>query len=154
MATRAMTEKQRRALDAMEAARKQGCSLTEYARAQDESTILRFRHLLEEHRLSEAIFAEVRGLLEERRLLLKAGTIFDATIIAAPPSTKNADKARDPEMHQTRKGKQWHFGMKAHVGTDTRGIVHSLATTDAAAADITQMHKAATASRSPLNADV
>jgi IS5 family transposase len=107
----------------------------------DESTILRFRHLLEEHRLSEAIFAEVRGLLEERRLLLKAGTIVDATIIAAPPSTKNAAKARDPEMHQTRKGKQWHFGMKAHVGTDTRGIVHSLATTDAAAADITQMHK-------------
>lgn len=107
----------------------------------DESTILRFRHLLEEHRLSEAIFAEVRGLLEERRLLLKAGTIFDATIIAAPPSTNNADKARDPEMHQTRKGKQWHFGMKAHVGTDARGIVHSLATTDAAAADITQMHK-------------
>jgi IS5 family transposase len=107
----------------------------------DESTILRFRHLLEEHRLTEAIFAEVRSLLEEKRLLLKSGTIVDATIIAAPPSTKNAEKARDPEMHQTRKGKQWHFGMKAHVGTDPRGIVHSLATTDAAAADITQMHK-------------
>jgi IS5 family transposase len=107
----------------------------------DESTILRFRHLLEAHRLTEAIFAEVRSLLEEKRLLLKSGTIVDATIIAAPPSTKNAEKARDPEMHQTRKGKQWHFGMKAHVGTDKRGIVHSLATTDAAAADITQMHK-------------
>jgi IS5 family transposase len=107
----------------------------------DESTILRFRHLLEEHRLTEAIFAEVRSLLEEKRLLLKSGTIVDATIIAAPPSTKNAEKARDPEMHQTRKGKQWHFGMKAHVGTDRRGIVHSLATTDAAAADISQMHK-------------
>lgn len=107
----------------------------------DESTILRFRHLLEAHQLTEAIFAEVRSLLEEKRLLLKSGTIVDATIIAAPPSTKNADKARDPEMHQTRKGKQWHFGMKAHVGTDKRGIVHSLATTDAAAADITQMHK-------------
>jgi len=107
----------------------------------DESTILPFRHLLEEHRLSEAIFAEVRGLLDERQLLLKAGTIVDETIIAAPPSIKNADKARDPEKRQSRKGKQWHFGMKSHVGTDERGIVHNLATTDAAAADITQMHK-------------
>ena len=107
----------------------------------DESTILRFRHLLEEHKLTESIFAEVRSLLEEKRLLLKSGTIVDATIIAAPPSTKNAEQARDPEMHQTRKGKQWHFGMKAHVGTDKRGIVHSLATTDAKAGDITQMHK-------------
>jgi IS5 family transposase len=117
-----------------------GIELTEDA-IPDESTILRFRHLLERHQLTEAIFAEVRSLLEERRLLLKSGTIVDATIIAAPPSTKNAEQARDPEMHQTRKGKQWHFGMKAHVGTDRRGIVHSLATTDAAAADITQMHK-------------
>jgi IS5 family transposase len=107
----------------------------------DESTILRFRHLLERHQLTEAIFAEVRSLLEEKRLLLKSGTIVDATIIAAPPSTKNAEQARDPEMRQTRKGQQWHFGMKAHVGTDKRGIVHSLATTDAAQADINQMHK-------------
>ena len=107
----------------------------------DESTILRFRHLLEEHRLTERIFAEVRSLLEERRLLLKSGTIVDATIIAAPPSTKNAEKARDPEMHQTRKGKQWHFGMKAHVGTDQRGIVHSLSTTAANTADITELPK-------------
>jgi IS5 family transposase len=107
----------------------------------DESTILRFRHLLERHQLTEAIFAEVRSLLEQKRLLLKSGTIVDATIIAAPPSTKNAEKARDPEMRQTRKGRQWHFGMKAHVGTDKRGIVHSLATTDAAAADISQMYR-------------
>jgi len=107
----------------------------------DESTILRFRHLLEEHRLTERIFAEVRSLLEERRLLLKSGTIVDATIIAAPPSTKNAEKARDPEMHQTRKGKQWHFGMKAHVGTDQHGIVHSLSTTPANTADITELPK-------------
>jgi IS5 family transposase len=85
------------------------------------------------------MFAEVRGLLEEKRLLLKSGTIVDATIIAAPPSTKNADRARDPEMHQTRKGQQWHFGMKAHVSTDQRGIVHSLVTTDAKAADIKQL---------------
>lgn len=107
----------------------------------DETTILRFRHLLEQHQLTEAIFAEVRTLLEEKRLLLKSGTIVDATIIAAPPSTKNAEKARDPEMQQARKGQQWHFGMKAHVGTDKRGTVHSLATTDAKAADISQMHK-------------
>ena len=105
----------------------------------DESTILRFRHLLERHQLTEAIFAEVRSLLEEKRLLLKSGTIVDATIIAAPPSTKNAEQARDPEMHQTKKGKDWHFGMKAHVGTDQRGTVHSLVTTAANAADISQL---------------
>jgi IS5 family transposase len=105
----------------------------------DESTILRFRHLLEEHQLTERIFAEIRSLLEEKRLLLKSGTIVDATIIAAPPSTKNEQKARDPEMHQTKKGKDWHFGMKAHIGTDRRGIVHSLSTTAANVSDITQM---------------
>jgi IS5 family transposase len=97
----------------------------------DETTILRFRHLLEQHKLTEQIFAEVRGLLEQKRLLLKSGTIVDATIIAAPPSTKNAEGKRDPEMHQTKKGKDWHFGMKAHIGTDKRGIVHSLSTTAA-----------------------
>ena len=82
------------------------------------ATILRFRYLLKQHQLTEQIFAEIRSLLEEKRLLLKSGTIVDATIIAAPPSTKNEQKARDPEMHQTRKGKDWHFGMKAHIGTD------------------------------------
>jgi len=107
----------------------------------DESTILRFRHLLEQHQLTERIFAEIRVLLEEKRLLLKSGTIVDATIIAAPPSTKNEHKARDPEMHQTRKGKDWHFGMKAHIGTDRHGIVHSLSTTAANVSDITQMHE-------------
>jgi IS5 family transposase len=75
----------------------------------DETTILRFRHLLEQRQLTERIFAEIRSLLEEKRLLLKSGTIVDATIIAAPPSTKNEQKARDPEMHQTKKGKDWHF---------------------------------------------
>lgn len=105
----------------------------------DESTILRFRHLLERHQLTEQIFARIRTLLEDKRLLLKSGTIVDATIIAAPPSTKNADQARDPEMHQTRKGKDWHFGMKAHIGCDRRGIVHSLTTTPANVADITQL---------------
>jgi IS5 family transposase len=105
----------------------------------DESTILRFRHLLEEHQLTAEMFATVRTLLEEKRLLLKAGTIVDATILAAPSSTKNATKTRDPEMHQTRKGNQWYFGMKVHVGTDTQGLVHTVTTTDAAQADITQL---------------
>ena len=91
----------------------------------DESTILRFRHVLEERQLTERIFQEVRQLLEERKLLLKLGTIVDATIIAAPPSTKNASQSRDPEMKQVRKGNQWHFGMKIHVGTDRQGLVHS-----------------------------
>ena len=105
----------------------------------DETTILRFRHLLEEHRLTEAIFAEVRTLLEKRGLLLKSGTIVDATIISAPSSTKNEAKQRDPEMHQTRKGKNWYFGMKFHIGASKRGLVHSLATGPANEADITRL---------------
>ena len=105
----------------------------------DESTILRFRHLLEKHRLTESIFEAVKDLLTEHRLLLRAGTIVDATIIAAPSSTKNAEGKRDPEMKQTRKGNTWHFGMKLHVGTDTRGVVHSLTATHAGAADIKEM---------------
>jgi IS5 family transposase len=105
----------------------------------DETTILRFRHLLEQHGLTAGIFAEIQGLLEEKRLLLRSGTIVDATIIAAPSSTKNASETRDPEMKQTRKGKAWHFGMKLHVGTDRRGIVHTVLATNAAAADITQL---------------
>lgn len=104
----------------------------------DETTILRFRHLLEQHRLTEAIFAHVRELLDTKGLLLKSGTIVDATIINAPSSTKNATGTRDPEMHQARKGNQWYFGMKVHVGTDPKGVVHSITTTDAAQADITQ----------------
>lgn len=105
----------------------------------DESSILGFRHLLERHGLTEHLFAEVRALLAERRLLLKAGTIVDATIINAPPSTKNAKRARDPEMRQTKKGNQWYFGMKWHIGADLRGTVHSLAGTNAAQADINQL---------------
>ena len=105
----------------------------------DESTILRFRHLLEQHQLTAKIFDAVRALLEEQRLLLKAGTIVDATIIAAPSSTKNKTQTRDPEMTQTKKGQQWYFGMKVHVGTDTRGIVHTLTTTDAATSDLSQL---------------
>ena len=105
----------------------------------DETTILRFRHLLEQHQLTEGIFKAVRGLLEKKGLMLKSGTIVDATIIAAPPSTKNAEGARDPEMHQTRKGKDWHFGMKLHVGTTKQGLVHSLATGPANEADISRI---------------
>ena len=107
----------------------------------DETTILRFRHLLEKHYLTQAIFSQIRTLLEQKRLLLKSGTIVDATIIEAPPSTKNEEQARDPEMHQTKKGKDWHFGMKAHVGTDKRGIVHSLSTTAANVSDFSQLPK-------------
>jgi len=105
----------------------------------DETTILRFRHLLEKHYLTQAIFSQIRTLLEQKRLLLKSGTIVDATIIEAPPSTKNEEQARDPEMHQTKKGNEWHFGMKAHVGTDKRGIVHSLTTTAANVSDFSQL---------------
>jgi transposase, IS5 family len=76
------------------------------------------RHWLERHDLTKALFEEVGVVLEERGLLMRQGTIVDATIIAAPPSTKNRSKSRDPEMHQTRKGNQWHFGMKAHIGVD------------------------------------
>ncbi len=104
-----------------------------------ESTILRFRHLLEQHGLTQRIFEEIRELLEERRLLLKAGTNVDATIIAAPSSTKNATQTRDPAMKQTRKGKNWYFGMKLHIGADPHGLVHTLGATHAAAADISQL---------------
>ena len=108
-------------------------------RIPDESTILRFRHRLEQHGLTEGIFEAVKGLLAEHHLTLRAGTIVDATIIAAPSSTKNATGTRDPEMKQTRKGKNWHFGMKLHIGTDRRGIVHSLTATHAAESDIKQL---------------
>lgn len=105
----------------------------------DETTILHFRHLLQHHRLTERMFDAVRGLLEAKGMLLKSGTIVDATIINAPSSTKNATATRDPEMKQTRKGKTWHFGMKVHVGTDLRGLVHSVTTTHAAEADVGQL---------------
>ena len=105
----------------------------------DETTILNFRRLLERHRLTEAIFQSVNKLLSDKRLLLKSGTLVDATIINAPSSTKNEDRKRDPEMSQTKKGNQWYFGMKVHIGTDRKGIVHTVATTTASVADITQL---------------
>lgn len=105
----------------------------------DETTLVRFRHLLEAQALTEAIFAEVRSLLEERKLLVKSGTIVDATLVSAPSSTKNRTQSRDPEMKQTRKGKQYYFGMKIHAGTDTQGLAHSLAFSHAAVNDITML---------------
>ena len=105
----------------------------------DATTVLNFRHWLEEHNLTRLLFDEVGAMLAERGLLMRQGTIVDATIIAAAPSTKNKSKARDPEMHQTKKGNQWHFGMKAHIGVDVAsGVVHSLAGTAANEADINQ----------------
>lgn len=107
----------------------------------DESTILRFRHLLEAHNLSVQILATVNATLTAKGLLLKQGTVVDATLIAAPSSTKNSTGTRDPEMHQTKKGNQWHFGMKAHAGVDAdSGLVHTVATTAANAHDVTQAH--------------
>lgn len=105
----------------------------------DETTILNFRHLLEAHHLTEAIFTLVRDLLDTQGLLMKQGTIVDATIIHAPSSTKNARQERDPEMKQTRKGNAWYFGMKVHIGTDVKGRVHSLAVTHAGVGDITML---------------
>jgi IS5 family transposase len=102
----------------------------------DESTILKFRHLLEKHQLTEALFTQINSLLAEKGLLLGKGTIVDATIIAAPSSTKNQAKARDPEMHQTKKGNQWYFGMKAHIGVDADSrLTHTLSCTPANVAD-------------------
>jgi IS5 family transposase len=107
----------------------------------DESTILRFRHMLQAHNLHLQILATVNAMLTAKGLLLKQGTVVDATLIAAPSSTKNSTGTRDPEMHQTKKGNQWHHGMKAHIGSDAElGLVHSVVTTAANVHDITQAH--------------
>ena len=111
------------------------------SRLPDESTILRFRHLLESHNLSPKLLATINALLADKGLLLKAGTAVDATLIAAPSSTKNQSGERDPEMHQTKKGNQWHFGMKAHIGVDAEsGLVHTVIGTAANVNDVTQGH--------------
>ena len=110
-------------------------------RLPDESTILRFRHLLEKHNLGDAILATVNVILQRHGLMLKAGTVVDATLISAPSSTKNDSGERDPEMHQTKKGNQWYFGMKAHVGTDAEsGLVHTVIGTAANVNDVTRGH--------------
>ena len=102
----------------------------------DETTVCRFRHLLEQHDLGTRMFGEVHRHLEASGIKIGKGTIVDATIISAPSSTKNADKARDPDMHQTKKGNQWYFGMKAHIGVDSRlKLIHAVVATAANVAD-------------------
>lgn len=107
----------------------------------DESTILRFRHRLEKEGLTAKLFQRVEGYLNEHGLIVNEGTIVDATIIGASGSTKNREKQRDPEMKPTRKGNQWYFGMKAHVGTDILGRVHSVVVTDASVHDSRMMEE-------------
>ena len=110
-------------------------------RLPDETTILRFRHLLEAHDLAARMLATVNDLLQAKGLMLRAGTAVDATLIAAPSSTKNNEGKRDPEMHQTKKGNEWHFGMKAHIGVDAdSGLVHTVVGTAANVNDVTQGH--------------
>ena len=104
----------------------------------DETTILKFRHLLEKHRLGKKLFREVHRHLESQGVKVTQGTIVDATIINAPSSTKNKDKQRDPDMHQTRKGNQWYFGMKAHIGVDSKTkVIHTVVATAANVHDST-----------------
>ena len=131
---------------AMEEALYEMASLRSFARLSlsepipDETTILNFRHLLEANDLAEDILKSINALLTRKGLLLKQGSIVDATIIAAPSSTKNASGERDPEMHQTKKGNQWHFGMKAHIGVDAdSGLVHTVTTTAANESDVEQV---------------
>ncbi|MDO9150948.1 IS5 family transposase [Methylotenera sp.] len=107
--------------------------------APDATTLLKFRHLLEEHQLTESIFNAINAHLSEKGLFLREGTIVDATLIAAPPSTKNKEGKRDSDMHSSKKGNQWHFGMKAHIGVDAKsGLVHTLIGTAGHVSDVTQ----------------
>ncbi|WEN15592.1 IS5 family transposase [Rhodanobacter sp. AS-Z3] len=120
----------------------------------DETTILNFRHLLETHDLAPKVLAAINSYLTDKGLLLRQGTIVDATIIHAPSSTKNAAKARDPEMHQTRKGQQWYFGMKAHIGVDVEsGLVHTVTTTPANVGDVTEVDKLLHGQEKTVHAD-
>jgi IS5 family transposase len=108
-------------------------------RLPDETTILRFRHLLERHQLAGPMLASINQLLRSQGLMLRAGTVVDATLIAAPSSTKNANGERDPEMHQTKKGNNYYFGMKAHIGADAEsGLVHTVIGTAANVNDVTR----------------
>ena len=108
-------------------------------RLPDGSTILRFRHLLEKHKLAAQMLVVINDMLRDKGLMLRAGTVVDATLIAAPSSTKNASGTRDPEMHQTKKGNQWYFGMKAHIGADAEsGLVHTVRGTAANVNDVVE----------------
>ena len=120
---------------------KEFAQLPGLSRLPDESTILRFRHRLEKNKLAEQILTTVNEILTERGLLLKTGTVVDATLIAAPTSTKNKDKARNPEMHSSKKGNQWYFGMKAHIGVDAEsGLVHTVRGTSGHVSDIAEVN--------------
>ena len=120
----------------------------------DATTLLKFRRLLEDHELTAALFEQVNAHLGERGLFMRQGTLVDATIIAAPSSTKNQDRARDPEMHQTKKGQQWHFGMKAHIGADAAsGLVHSVHVTSANESDVAHAHELLHGEESHVHAD-
>ncbi|MEO6563236.1 MAG: IS5 family transposase, partial [Nitrosospira sp.] len=105
----------------------------------DSTTLMDFRHLLEKNALAQAMLQEVNALLKERGLLMSQGTLIDSTLIAAPSSTKNKPRTRDPEMHQAKKGNQWHFGMKAHIGVDAQsGLVHTIVSTAPHVSDVSQ----------------
>lgn len=110
--------------------------------APDATTLLKFRRLLEDNKLTETIFEKINQHLAAKDLMMRGGTVVDATIIAAPSSTKNSGGKRDPEMHQTKKGNEWHFGMKAHIGVDAgSGLTHTLVTTPANTADVSVAHE-------------
>ena len=135
--------------EALEDALYDSCAMREFVgidlareSAPDATTLLKFRRLLEQRELGKAIFEQINQHLSEQGLLMREGTMIDATIIAAPSSTKNKDGQRDPEMHQTKKGNQWHFGMKAHIGVDAdSGLVHTVVGTAANVNDVTQASK-------------
>ncbi len=120
----------------------------------DATTLLHFRHLLETHDLCKGLFTAINADLSARGLLLREGTLVDATLIAAPASTKNKEKQRDPEMHQTKKGNQWYFGMKAHIGADRASkLVHTVVVTAANVADITQTAELLHGAETQVHAD-
>lgn len=123
-------------------------------RLPDESTILRFRHVLEKHKLTAQILQTVNDLLSAKGVMLKGGSVVDATLIAAPSSTKNSSGERDPEMKQSRKGQQWYFGMKCHIGVDIEsGLVHTVRGTSGAVNDVTEANSLVRPSDSEVYAD-
>ena len=128
--------------------------LQEFARLPDETTILRLRHRLEKHKLAEQMLITVNELLTAKGLLLKAGTVVDATLIAAPTSTKNKGRARDPDMHSSKKGNQWYFGMKAHIGADAEsGLVHTVRGTSGNVGDVTEGNSLLRGQEATVHAD-
>lgn len=130
------------------------CGVDSSNQVPDGDTLGRFRNLLIQNGIQEKLFAQVVKLLEERHLILKRGTIVDSTIIAAPSSTKNRDKQRDPDAHQTKKGNTWHFGYKAHIGADeSNGLVHTIEVTSANVHDVTMTAKLLTGEESTVYGD-